>query len=140
VADQIQMSASEPGGIDWSLIDETDRNSLHSPGGVSAMRRIAQQFLRARSLPLDVPPRILKLFQVLQAIVGCLCTSQDRPAELQSAQTAEPAASRGQPQTQLICAQCPACERVLHSMSFLDGHIRRRRPLVLPSRQIVGGL
>lgn len=115
-------SGGNPGSqIDWALIDRVDPVSLKTDQGLGTMRLICQQFLETTTVPLDQPTRVLKLFQILQVIVGYFCTCQDMLN-----QKVEELSSGKREVVGIVGVQCPICMKVFESLTFLDKHIFNR--------------
>ena len=115
------MSVMGSGELDWNLIDTIDPMFLKKPQGLATMRVLCQQFLRAQSVPLDQPTRVLKLFQVLQVIIGYLCAAQDKLNEQIQQLTMDHQDIVG-----VIGLQCPICMKVFEALPYLDKHIFKR--------------
>ena len=114
------QSANE-GELDWNLIDQVDPLFLKTAQGIATMRILCQQFLRATSVPLNQPERILKLFQILQVTIGYLCSTQDRLNAKVQELTMDHQDIVG-----VIGLQCPICMKVFEALPFLDKHIFKR--------------
>lgn len=112
--------------IDWNLIQNVDPVFLRSSNGIDSMKLIAQQFLRATTVPIENSNLILKLLQVLQVIIGYLCTSHDNFAELLKKKEIENQKLKeiieNKSQDFIIGVQCPVCDKLFRSTYFLDKH------------------
>lgn len=132
VIPSLASTLTDSGSIDWDLIQTIDPISLRSPNGIESMKLIAQQFLQATTVPLGNPALILKLLQVLQVIIGYLCTSYDDFTELIKQKELEnhnlKEILENETQNIIIGAQCPACNKVFKSAFFLDKHIIKSHP------------
>lgn len=123
----LASSMTDSGSIDWSLIQTIDPIYLRSSRGIDSMKLIAQQFLCATTVPIENQTLILKLLQVLQVIVGYLCTSQDNFAEQLKEKEIENQKLKEiidkKSQDFIIGVQCPVCNKLFKSIFFLDKHI-----------------
>lgn len=125
----LSSTMTDSGSIDWDLIQTVDPVFLKSSNGIDSMKLIAQQFLRATTVPIENSTLILKLLQVLQVIIGYLCTSQDHYSELIKKKEMENQKLKeiieNKSQDFIIGVQCPVCNKLFKSIFFLDKHFAK---------------
>ncbi|OHT17004.1 hypothetical protein TRFO_12691 [Tritrichomonas foetus] len=128
----LNSTITDNGAIDWELIESIDPLSLRSAGGINIMRKIAQQFLRTTTVPFEKPALVLKLLQILQVIVGYLCSCQDKYSDVLKKKENEnqklkealsSSSESSENSTVVIGLQCPVCAKLFQSLCYLDKHI-----------------